>query len=72
MLYANIVLVGGNARLPGYKKRIAHDLRQLTPSEYEIRVGIDNEYVFFCVNGFRLLFLFLFYFYGRIMLTDCL
>lgn len=46
MLYANIVLVGGNARLPGYKKRIAHDLRQLTPSEYEIRVGIDNEYVF--------------------------
>ncbi|KAF8991905.1 hypothetical protein BGZ52_013020, partial [Haplosporangium bisporale] len=34
--------VGGNARLPGYKKRIAHDLRQLTPSEYEIRVGIDN------------------------------
>ncbi|KAF9393123.1 Actin- protein 6 [Podila verticillata] len=43
MLYANIVLVGGNARLPGYKKRIAHDLRQLTPSEYEIRVGIDND-----------------------------
>lgn len=46
MLYANIVLVGGNARLPGYKKRIAHDLRQLAPSEYEIRVGNDNEYVF--------------------------
>ncbi|KAG0343965.1 Actin- protein 6 [Podila humilis] len=43
MLYANVVLVGGNARMPGYKKRIAHDLRQLAPSEYNVRVGIDKD-----------------------------
>ncbi|KAF9299646.1 Actin- protein 6 [Mortierella antarctica] len=51
MLYANVVLVGGNARLPGYKKRIAHDLRQLAPSEYEIRVGIDNDPLGFAWQG---------------------
>jgi actin-related protein 6 len=43
MLYANIVLIGGNARLPGFKKRVANDLRQLAPSEFEVRVGIDKE-----------------------------
>ncbi|KAG0230681.1 Actin- protein 6 [Actinomortierella wolfii] len=43
MLYANIVLIGGNARLPGYKKRIERELRQLAPTEYEIRVGMDSE-----------------------------
>ncbi|KAG0341434.1 Actin- protein 6 [Podila horticola] len=51
MLYANVVLVGGNARLPGYKKRIARDLRQLAPSEYEIRVGIDNDPLGFAWQG---------------------
>ncbi|KAF9352307.1 Actin- protein 6 [Mortierella sp. NVP85] len=43
MLYANIVLIGGNARLPGFKKRVANDLRQLAPSEFEVRVGIDKD-----------------------------
>ncbi|KAI8354418.1 actin family [Mortierella sp. GBAus27b] len=43
MLYANIVLIGGNTRLPGFKKRVANDLRQLAPSEYEVRVGIDKD-----------------------------
>ncbi|KAG0213324.1 Actin- protein 6 [Mortierella sp. GBA30] len=43
MLYANVVLVGGNAKLPGFKKRVAHDLRQLVPSEYEVRVGTDKD-----------------------------
>ncbi|KAF9943143.1 Actin- protein 6 [Mortierella alpina] len=33
MLYANVVLVGGNAKLPGFRKRVAHDLRQLVPSD---------------------------------------
>ncbi|KAF9909337.1 Actin- protein 6 [Lobosporangium transversale] len=43
MLYANVVLIGGNARLPGFRRRVANDLRQLAPSEYEVRVGIDSD-----------------------------
>ncbi|KAF8980560.1 Actin- protein 6 [Entomortierella lignicola] len=43
MLYANVVLIGGNARLPGFKKRIVNDLRRVVPSEYEVRVGIDKD-----------------------------
>ncbi|KAF8928641.1 Actin- protein 6 [Dissophora ornata] len=43
MLYANVVLIGGNSKLPGFKKRVANDLRQLVASEYEVRVGIDKD-----------------------------
>ncbi|KAG0321967.1 Actin- protein 6 [Linnemannia gamsii] len=43
MLYANVVLIGGNARLPGFKKRVANDLREIAPSEYDVRVGIDKD-----------------------------
>ncbi|KAF9105019.1 Actin- protein 6 [Mortierella sp. GBA35] len=43
MLYANVVLIGGNARLPGFKKRVANDLRELAPSEYDVRIGIDKD-----------------------------
>ncbi|KAG0298877.1 Actin- protein 6 [Dissophora globulifera] len=43
MLYANVVLIGGNVRLPGFKRRLANDLRQLAPSEYDVRVGIDKD-----------------------------
>ncbi|KAG0001271.1 Actin- protein 6 [Entomortierella chlamydospora] len=43
MLYANVVLIGGNARLPGFRKRIVNDLRQVVPSEYDVRVGIDKD-----------------------------
>ncbi|KAF9128586.1 Actin- protein 6 [Mortierella sp. 14UC] len=43
MLYANVVLIGGNARLPGFRKRVANELRELAPSEYDVRVGIDKD-----------------------------
>ncbi|KAI7818727.1 actin family [Gamsiella multidivaricata] len=43
MLYANVVLIGGNAKLPGFKERVTHDLRQFVPSEYEVRVGVDKD-----------------------------
>ncbi|KAI1321205.1 Actin- protein 6 [Mortierella claussenii] len=43
MLYANVVLIGGNARLPGFKKRIINDLRRFVPSDYEVRVGMDKD-----------------------------
>ncbi|RCH96054.1 Actin- protein 6 [Rhizopus azygosporus] len=38
LLYANIILVGGNANIPGYMERIQQDLRQLVPVEYDIRI----------------------------------
>ncbi|KAF9583993.1 Actin- protein 6 [Lunasporangiospora selenospora] len=43
MLYANIVLTGGNAKFPGFRQRVAHDLRHMAPAEYEVRVGIDKD-----------------------------
>ncbi|KAK3847701.1 MAG: actin family [Linnemannia gamsii] len=43
MLYANVVLIGGNAKLPGFRKRVANELRELAPSEYDVRVGIDKD-----------------------------
>ncbi|KAF9176945.1 Actin- protein 6 [Haplosporangium sp. Z 767] len=51
MLYANVVLVGGNAKLPGFKRRVASELRQLVPSEYEVRIGIDKDPLGFAWNG---------------------
>ncbi|KAG0175351.1 Actin- protein 6 [Apophysomyces sp. BC1015] len=51
LLYANIVLVGGNANLPGYKERIEKDLRQLVPSEYEIRVAVPADPVGYAWTG---------------------
>ncbi|KAI8329659.1 actin-related protein 6 [Chlamydoabsidia padenii] len=38
LLSANIVLVGGNAKFPGYQQRIESDLRQMVPSDYDIRI----------------------------------
>ncbi|KAF9978320.1 Actin- protein 6 [Actinomortierella ambigua] len=43
MLYANIVLVGGNARLPGFRKRVQRELRQQAPTAYEVRVASEEE-----------------------------
>ncbi|KAG0378626.1 Actin- protein 6 [Mortierella sp. AD032] len=43
MLYANVVLIGGNSKLPGFRKRVANELRELAPSEYDVRVGIDKD-----------------------------
>ncbi|KAI9268776.1 actin-like protein ARP6 [Sporodiniella umbellata] len=38
LLYANIVLVGGNANLPGYSDRIEQELRRLVSIDYDIRM----------------------------------
>ncbi|KAI8331448.1 actin family [Choanephora cucurbitarum] len=43
LMYANIVLVGGNTHLPGYKERIEHDLRQHVPEDYEIRITVPTN-----------------------------
>ncbi|KAF4553698.1 Actin-like protein 4 [Elsinoe fawcettii] len=42
-LLANIVLVGGNALLPGFSERLEAEVRTLAPSEYEVRVGVAED-----------------------------
>ncbi|KAI9351645.1 actin-like protein ARP6 [Pilaira anomala] len=51
LLYANIVLVGGNANIPGYQERIENELRKLVPSEFDIRVVTPIDPVTFAWEG---------------------
>ncbi|KAM3589355.1 Actin-related protein 6 [Umbelopsis sp. WA50703] len=43
LLYANVVIVGGNANLPGFKQRVQSELRHLVPAEYDVRVAIPEK-----------------------------
>ncbi|KAG2205570.1 hypothetical protein INT47_005945 [Mucor saturninus] len=51
LLYANIMLVGGNANIPGYQERIEHELRKFVPSEFDIRVVTPQDPVTFAWEG---------------------
>lgn len=46
LLYSCIVLVGGNARIPGFRERLESELRTLVPAEYPVNVFLPAEYVF--------------------------
>ncbi|KAI8060995.1 actin family [Gongronella butleri] len=43
LLYANILLVGGNASMPGFKDRVERDLRRMIPTDYEIRLAVPAD-----------------------------
>lgn len=43
VLLANIVLVGGNAAIPGFQKRFEIELRPLAPSEATVRVVVPED-----------------------------
>ncbi|KAI8819652.1 actin-like protein ARP6 [Fimicolochytrium jonesii] len=43
LLYANVLLTGGNARLPGFAKRLQRELRSLVPSEFELRIHASER-----------------------------
>lgn len=45
LLYDNIVLVGGNARLPNFQTRVERELRALVPQEFKITVRMGEESV---------------------------
>lgn len=51
LLYANIVLVGGNANIPGYMERIKRDLRQLVDSDFTTRVVTPKDPITFAWEG---------------------
>jgi len=46
-MLANVVIIGGNARIPGFVERLKMELRALTPTECELRVRCPDEYVTF-------------------------
>ena len=43
VLLANIVLVGGNAAIPGFKERFEQELRPLAPAEAVVRVAVPAD-----------------------------
>ncbi|TYZ63756.1 hypothetical protein PybrP1_006611 [[Pythium] brassicae (nom. inval.)] len=44
-LYANVLLVGGNTKLPHFRARLERDLRPLVPDELELALHAPPEYV---------------------------
>lgn len=42
-MYHNILLVGGNAKIPGFRDRVESDLRKLAPTNYEVRVYLPED-----------------------------
>ncbi|KAI9788240.1 MAG: Actin- protein 6 [Piccolia ochrophora] len=42
-LLANVVVVGGNAHMPGFVERLSTDLRKLVPAECTLRVGKPSK-----------------------------
>ena len=45
LFYENIVLVGGNTKLPNYATRVEKELRPLVPTEYKIQCRVGKESV---------------------------
>lgn len=43
LLYANVVLTGGNANIPGYKERVLKGVRSYCPSQYKANVYLPDN-----------------------------
>jgi len=42
-MYHNVLLVGGNAKIPGFRDRVETELRKLAPTNYEVRVYLPDN-----------------------------
>lgn len=42
-MYHNILLVGGDAKIPGFHARVETELRKLAPTNYEVRVYLPDD-----------------------------
>ncbi|ANB14395.1 Arp6p [Sugiyamaella lignohabitans] len=51
MLLSNVVLVGGNAVLPGYKERIREELQSFSPQGVNLRVGMPVDPISYAWQG---------------------
>ncbi|KAL9180196.1 hypothetical protein ACHAXT_008166 [Thalassiosira profunda] len=52
-MYHNVLLVGGNAKIPGFKERVEAELRSLAPSNYEVRVYMPEDPASYAWEGAR-------------------
>lgn len=43
LLYSNIVLTGGNVKIPGFRERILKGVRTYCPSHYEVKVFLPDD-----------------------------
>ncbi len=50
-MYHNIVLTGGNIKLPNFKERLEVELRSIAPINYKIRVYIPDDPITFAFQG---------------------
>lgn len=42
-MYQNILLTGGNAKIPGFKERIENELRACAPGSYEVNICLPDD-----------------------------
>mmetsp|Transcript_1944 Transcript_1944/g.5151 ORF Transcript_1944/g.5151 Transcript_1944/m.5151 type:complete len:105 (-) Transcript_1944:185-499(-) len=49
----NVVVMGGNARMPGLGRRLEEEMRRLSPSGYEIRTWTPGDPVGYAWRGAR-------------------
>lgn len=42
-MYHNVLLVGGNAKIPGFRARVELELRKLAPTNYVVRVHLPED-----------------------------
>jgi len=50
-MYNNVLLVGGNAKIPGFRERVEVELRKLAPVNYPVRVYLPDDPVSFSWEG---------------------
>ena len=50
-MYHNIILTGGNAKIPNLKERLENELRALAPIEYKIRINVPKDPTTFAFEG---------------------
>jgi len=52
-MYHNVLLIGGNAKIPGFRERVEVELRKLAPTNYEVRVCLPDDPVSYAWEGAR-------------------
>lgn len=50
-MYHNIVLTGGNVKMPNFKERLETELRSIAPINYKIRIFLPQDPVGFAFRG---------------------
>jgi actin-related protein len=50
-MYHNIVLTGGNVKMPNFKERLETELRSIAPINYKIRIHLPRDPVAFAFEG---------------------